>query len=72
MALILIFFPLLMAGLALVIPSNTLRPWLLPITAIVHLTATITAILHPEWGSHSVWLVLDPVGMIILLYHWLS
>lgn len=67
MSLILIFIPLFMAGLALAIPSNSLRPWLLPITAIIHTVTTVIIIIHPEWGSNSVWLVLDPVGIIILI-----
>ena len=41
MAYLLIFFPLLMAAVAAVVPSNRLRPWLLPFTAVPHLLFTI-------------------------------
>ncbi|MBC8452665.1 MAG: hydrogenase [Spirochaetes bacterium] len=67
MALLLIFFPLGMALLAIVIPSNHLRPWLLPVTGIVHTFGTVVVILHPELGSQSALLILDPVGIIVLI-----
>ncbi|MBN2809387.1 MAG: hydrogenase [Deltaproteobacteria bacterium] len=64
---VLILLPLVMAALALIVPSNYWRPWLLPFTALIHTGATLAVILHPEWGSQTVWLKLDPVGTIILL-----
>ena len=67
MAFALILFPLLMAALAAVIPSNRGRPWLLPFTGTVHLALTITALLRPDLGGGHAWLVLDPPGRIILL-----
>lgn len=67
MAFVLIFFPLVLAALALVIPSNRARPWLLPVNALVHTASTVIVILHPEWGSNTLWLVLDPVSTIILI-----
>lgn len=62
-----IFFPILLAGLAMLIPSNRLRPWLLPVVASVHSMITAAVLIRPEWGSNNPWLVLDPVGKIILL-----
>ncbi len=67
MALVLILFPLAMAGLALSIPSNRWRPLVLPATALVHSICTVLSLIHPEWGSPSPWLVLDPVGALILV-----
>lgn len=67
MAFVLILFPLVLAALALVIPSNRARPWLLPVNALVHAASTVMVILHPEWGSNTPWLVLDPVSTIILI-----
>ena len=67
MALVLILFPLAMACLALSIPSNRWRPLVLPVSAFVHSVCTFLALLRPEWGSRSPWLVLDPVGALILV-----
>jgi hydrogenase-4 component F len=67
MALALILFPLLMAALAAVVPSNRGRPWLLPVTALAHTALTLGALLWPELARSDGWLVLDPPGRIILL-----
>jgi hydrogenase-4 component F len=67
MAFAFIAFPLLMAALALAVPSNALRPWLLPLTGAIHAAMTILALMRPEWQFTSAWLVLDPLGKIILL-----
>ena len=62
-----VFLPLVLAGLAMLIPSNRFRPWLVPLAASVHAVLTLTVLIRPEWGSSNPWLVLDPVGKIILL-----
>jgi hydrogenase-4 component F len=67
MAFAFIFFPILMAGLALALPSNRFRPWLLPLAASIHSAMTVLALATPEWQYTSAWLVLDPLGKIILL-----
>ena len=67
MAFVLILFPLVMAGLAAAVPSNRLRPWLLPVTAMIHLAMVLLALAHPQWPSGGEWLVLDPPGRIVLL-----
>lgn len=67
MELVLIVLPLLMAGLALALPANRWRPWLLPLTALCHSGATLAVLLQPQWGGQIPWLQLDPVGRIILL-----
>jgi hydrogenase-4 component F len=67
MALVLILFPLAMAGLALALPSNRFRPLLLPAAALVHSACSLAVIARPELGGGIPWLVIDPVGRIILL-----
>jgi len=66
-AYILILFPLAMAALSLILPSNRFRPWLLPVTALVHTASTVIVLFRPDWGSNTDWLVLDPVSTIILI-----
>lgn len=67
MALLLILLPVLMAALAAAVPSNRWRPWLLPITALVHLAATVDVLLWPQHGAGIAYLVLDPPGRVVLL-----
>lgn len=67
MVYILILFPLCMAVVALSLPSNRLRPFLVPITAIVHSVTTIFVLVHPAWGSNTRWLILDPVSTVLLI-----
>ncbi len=67
MALPLILFPLLMAGFALVLPSNRLRPLLLPVAALVHSTLTVWILLNPNERTYNASLILDPLGALILL-----
>ena len=67
MAFAMIFLPMLMAALAAAIPSNRLRPWLLPATGVAHLALTLVTLAHPRLTTSAAWLVLDPLGKIILL-----
>ncbi len=67
MAYALIFLPILMAALAAVIPSNRLRPWLIPVTGTAHLAMTLFTLTRLDLTATSGWLVLDPLGMLILL-----
>lgn len=67
MALILILFPLLIAGLALALPSNRARPWLLPLTGLVHSATTLLVLRSPDQKTYNSWLLLDPVSTIILI-----
>jgi hydrogenase-4 component F len=67
MILALIMIPFVAAVAAAAIPSNRLRPWVLPIAAVAHIVAAMFAI----WGGTSAtptrWLALDPAGKIVLL-----
>lgn len=67
MAFFLIFFPLAMAGAAAAVSSNRRRPWLLPVTAAVHLFLTFFILARPGLTVSAAWLVLDPPGKIVLL-----
>ena len=67
MAFVMILFPLLMAAIALAIPSNRMRPWLLPLTAGIYSGVTVFVLMHPDIMIASKWLILDPPGRIVLL-----
>jgi hydrogenase-4 component F len=66
----LILFPLLMAALALAVPSNRWRPWLLPAGGLVQLVLILTAVLQPAGQEPlkglDAWLLLDPLGKVVL------
>jgi hydrogenase-4 component F len=69
-SLALILFPVLMAALAVAIPSNRWRPWLLPLAGTAHLAMTAAAIFDlpgPAFHVNSPWLALDPPGQVVLL-----
>lgn len=65
MVFFLLFFPLIMAGCAALIPSNRLRPWLIPTTAIIHLGVTVAALMRPQATGAEHWLFLDPPGKLV-------
>ncbi|HVR76366.1 MAG TPA: proton-conducting transporter membrane subunit [Planctomycetota bacterium] len=67
MLVVVILIPILAAGLAYAIPSNRLRPRLLPVAAAAQLLAVVWAIKEGPVSTASGWLVLDPLGIPILL-----
>ncbi len=67
MAFVMILFPLMMAGVALTVPSNRLRPWLLPLTAVVYSAMTVFVLMRPDLMITDRWLILDPPGRIVML-----
>ena len=67
MLLALILFPLLMGAVAAAVPSNRLRPWLLPVTALGHGALTLASLVRPDSARGGAWLMLDPLGSLILL-----
>jgi len=67
MAFALVFLPLALAALAAAIPSNRLRPWLLPAAGAAHLALTLYTLRDPARCASAAWLVLDPFGKLILL-----
>src|ERR1700730_16362401 len=66
MALSLILVPLVLAAVALAVPSNRWRPWLLPLAALAHLLLVVRALWGPPVSQLEGWLVLDPLGKVRL------
>ena len=69
MALLLIVFPAILAGLALIVNSNRMRPWLLPVAATGHLAGVLALLATPEaarWDL-GLWLAPDAPGRLVLL-----
>jgi hydrogenase-4 component F len=67
MALLLILVPPIVAAAAAAVPSNRWRPWLLPLTAMAHLAATVRVLMLADYNGGAAWLVLDPPGRVVLL-----
>jgi len=67
MAFIMILFPLVMAALAAAVPSNRLRPWLLPLGALIFSSLTLTVLARPDLAVTNSWLILDPAAKLVLL-----
>lgn len=64
---LLIVIPLLAAGLALALPSERLRPWLLPVAAFLHLALVLAVVGGPAVPPGAGMLGLDPLGRLVLL-----
>ena len=64
---LLIALPLVMAGLAALVPWGKVRPWLLPAAGVGHLALTIRVLLRPGGLWQTRWLDLDPPGKLMLL-----
>jgi hydrogenase-4 component F len=70
MAYLLILFPLAMAAVAFVLPSERWRPWLLPLGGLGILALVMPAVFQgpdqdPVSGLDG-WLLLDPLGKVVL------
>src|SRR6266498_2615836 len=66
MAVALVLVPLLFALAALAIPSNRLRPWLVPVGGSVHLVLVLWALTQPHVSGLGGWLVVDSVARLVL------
>jgi len=66
MLLALVFLPILLGGIAFVLPSERHRPWLLPLGGAAHLGLTATAIARRAPPMLSGYLVLDSLGTLVL------
>jgi hydrogenase-4 component F len=66
LALALILVPLVLAALAFALPSERWRPWLVPMGGATHLTLVLLALRRPEVTAFEGWLLLDPLGRLIL------
>ncbi|MBK5253323.1 MAG: hypothetical protein JJE03_02440 [Peptostreptococcaceae bacterium] len=61
-----VIIPIALALIALVVQSNRIRPWLVPIAGVFHFCLTLWLLFDPEQCYVNSWLILDPVGKIIL------
>ena len=69
MLIVLIIAPLIFSALTFSIPSNRLRPWMLPVAGLVQLGLVFQQIQEPHLSpAHQFdkWLVLDPLGKVFL------
>ncbi len=66
MAVALVLVPLVLAVVAFAVPSERWRPWLVPSGGAVHLTLTLLALRRPVVGAFGGWLLLDPLGRLML------
>jgi hydrogenase-4 component F len=68
MLLALVLVPLLLAAVAFAIPSQRLRPWVVPVGGLAHATFTALALAYPRPSAFHGWLVLDPLGKLVLAF----
>jgi hydrogenase-4 component F len=68
MALALVLVPLALAAVAFAVPSERWRPWLLPAGGALHLGLVLLALRVPVVTALDGWLLLDPLGRLILLF----
>jgi hydrogenase-4 component F len=66
MAIALVLVPLLFALLALALPSNRMRPWLVIVGGAAHLALVLVALSEPHVSGLGGWLALDPVARLVL------
>jgi len=64
--LLLILVPIAFAMVAFAIPSNRLRPWLLPFAAAIHLCLTIWQLQYGDQWMFGRWLAIDPLSRLFL------
>ena len=63
MILLLVVLPLVGAGIAFAIPSNRQRPWVLPLTASLHLALVAYLLPQGDQWMFDRWLAIDPMGV---------
>ena len=68
MAGLLILIPLFFAALAALVPSSRWRPWLVPAGGLAHLILTGFALAGGPVAAMNGWLVLDPLGRLVLVF----
>jgi hydrogenase-4 component F len=66
MALALVLVPLVLAAVAFAVPSERWRPWLVPLGGAAHLALVLLALGRPMVGAFDGWLLLDPLGRLVL------
>ncbi|MEZ6060987.1 MAG: proton-conducting transporter membrane subunit [Planctomycetaceae bacterium] len=68
MLILLVIVPLIAAGIAFAIPSNRLRPWVLPLAAAAHLGLTIRILPMGDQWIFDRWLAIDPLSRVFVGY----
>jgi len=66
MLLALIIIPLVLGAIAFAIPSARLRPWLVTLGGVGHAVITLIFLVQPPSSALNGWLVLDPLGKVVL------
>jgi hydrogenase-4 component F len=66
MAVALVVVPLLFAALALVVPSNQFRPWIVVAGGTAHLVLVVIALSQDDVSGLNGWLALDSVARLVL------
>jgi len=66
MLLALVLLPLLLGVAAFVMPWPRLRPWLVTAGGVGHAVISAFALAHPQLSAFRGWLVLDPLGKVVL------
>ncbi len=62
----LVLAPLLLAAITFAMPRPGVRPWLVPAGATVHALLTAACLARPPGPAFGGWLVLDPLGRLVL------
>jgi hydrogenase-4 component F len=62
----LVLTPLALAALALALPDNRLRPWVIPLSAAAHAALTALALAAAPPAGPGAWLGLDPLARLVL------
>ncbi len=66
MMLLLILLPIGLAIVALLVPSNRLRPWLVPLAGTLHLGLTAWVVSQGDQWMFGRWLALDPLSRLFI------
>ena len=66
MVLLVIALPLVAAAVAVLVPSDRWRPWLMPVVCLGHWVLVVVALQGPPATALGNWLVLDPLGKVFL------
>lgn len=64
---LLVLTPVAFALVAYLMPSDRLRPWLLSVASLVHLTLVLWTLAHPIPITVGSWIGLDPLGRLVVL-----
>jgi hydrogenase-4 component F len=66
MLLALVIVPLALGAVAFALRSPRLRPWMVPLGGTAHAVMTLNFLLQPPSSALNGWLVLDPLGKVVL------